>query len=70
MSLSLRFAAAAIGLLLAAVLAVSYLFDLERSAAVDSREQAHISHHMERAAEVLTRYLDRLRSDTRFLTHA
>ena len=69
MSLSLRFASFAIGLLLAAVLAVSYLFDLERSAAVDSREQAHISHHMERAAEVVTQYINRLRDDTRFLTH-
>lgn len=68
MSLSLRFATVAIGLLLAAVLSVSYLFDLERSAAIDSREREHMSYHMERAGEVLSQYLERLRSDIRFLT--
>lgn len=67
MSLSLRFAALAISLLLAAVLIVSFQFDVERSAAVDASEREHLGHHLERAAEVLTHYLERLRSDTRFL---
>ncbi|MEJ2424597.1 MAG: ATP-binding protein [Candidatus Thiodiazotropha sp.] len=67
MSLSLRFSALAIGLLLAAVLTVSYLFDQERSAVIDANEREHMRHHLERIADTLTQDLDHLRRDTRFL---
>jgi PAS domain S-box-containing protein len=67
MSLSLRFASLAIGLLLVTVLSVSFQFDRERSAAVDTRELEHMRHHLERAVEVFSHYLERLRSDTHFL---
>jgi PAS domain S-box-containing protein len=67
MSLSLRFGFLTIGLLIAAVLTISYLFDRERIAAAETNKRETVRLHAERAADALVHYTERLRSDTLFL---
>ena len=67
MSLSLRFVLLSIGLLLAAVFTLSYLFDRERTAALKLHEREQIKLHAERTADEFQRQLEGLHSDILFL---
>jgi PAS domain S-box-containing protein len=67
MSLSLRFGFLVIGIILVVVLIVSYLFDRERTQALEANERERIKLHAERAADELVHAIARLRSDARFL---
>ena len=67
MSLSLRFGFLVIGIMLAVVLCVSYLYDRERSEVLEANERERIRLHAERAADELERAIKRLRSDVLFL---
>ncbi len=67
MSLNLRFGFIAIALLLTAVLAISYLFDIERTATIHDRERQYLRYHAERTSETLLHHLNRLRGDLKFL---
>jgi PAS domain S-box-containing protein len=67
-SLSLRLGALFVVLLLTAALAVGYHFDRGRAEAMEHREREHLKLHATRAADYLSRQVDRLRRDTLFLT--
>ncbi|MGD8931308.1 MAG: ATP-binding protein, partial [Chromatiales bacterium] len=67
MSLSLRFGFLVIGIMLAVVLSVSYLFDRERAQVLEANERERVSLHAERAADELVHSIARLHSDVLFL---
>lgn len=67
-SLSLRLGALFVVLLLTAALAAGYYFDRGRAEAMEHREREHLKLHATRAADYLSRQVDRLRRDTLFLT--
>lgn len=66
-SLSLRLGALFVILLLMAALMVGYLFDRERAEAMEHRALERLRVHAERAADDLSRQVNRLRRDTLFL---
>ena len=67
MSLSLRFGFLVIGITLVVVLSVSYLFDRERTLALETNERERVRLHAERAADELAHAIAQLRSDALFL---
>jgi PAS domain S-box-containing protein len=67
MSLSLRFGLLVIGIMLMAVISVSYLFDRERNRTMEASERERLKLHTERAADVLVHSISRLHSDALFL---
>jgi C4-dicarboxylate-specific signal transduction histidine kinase len=69
MSLNLRFGFIAIGLLLTAVLTISYLFDTERTSIIQAREQEHLHYHTDQISRTLQHRIEQLRSDADFLAH-
>ena len=68
MSLNLRFGFLTIGLLVTAVLTLSYLFDRERIAALVSAQRMDLKTYADHAADELTRHMEQLCSDTLFLS--
>lgn len=66
-SVSLRLSAFFVALLVCAVLAVGFLFDQGRSQALRQRQLEHLRLHAERAADEVSGYVERLRSDAVFL---
>jgi PAS domain S-box-containing protein len=67
MSLTLRFGFIAIGLAIAAVVAISYLFDLERTAAIHDKERDHQRFHANHIAEILEQHINQLKRDALLL---
>lgn len=66
-SLSLRLSTVFVALLVAAALAVGYLFDRGRAEALEQRELDHLRLHAERGADELGRFVRQLRGDVLFL---
>jgi C4-dicarboxylate-specific signal transduction histidine kinase len=68
-SLPLRLAAAFIALLIAAALAIGYLFDRGRAEVLEQRHLERLKRHAESSADEVERYIRRLQSDVLFLAH-
>jgi len=68
-SLSLRLSAIFIALLIAAALAVGYLFDRGRSEALEQRRLEHLQRYAEDAANEVELFVNQLQGDVLFLAH-